>query len=527
MKVLVSDKLAPKGIDILEAADGIDVDVRTDLSPEELLETIAEYDGLAVRSGTQVTAEVIARAAKLKVVGRAGVGVDNVDVPAATARGVVVMNTPEANTITTAEHAFAMMMALARRIPQGNASLKAGRWERSKFMGSELYNKVLGVVGLGRIGRAVAERAKGFQMKVIAEDPFMSQDKAADLGIELVSLDELLARADIITVHAPLLPETKGMIDAAAFEKAKDGVYIINCARGGIVDEAALAAALESGKVGGAALDVFVEEPPTGHPLLKFDNVICTPHLGASTVEAQENVSIAVAEQIRDFLLQGVVTNAINMPSVDRELLPRLMPFIRLSEGLGCILSQLGKGKVQQIEVELGGEIASMPVDPLIVAAVKGLLHSRVKDVNMVNARHVAESRGIKIATRQSHNSLVFASLVTVTLTTDVEQRQARGTIFHDQSPRLVGLCEHEFEAEIGSHMLFIRNDDVPGVIGKVGTILGRNRVNIAGMNLGRNRPAGTAASVYNVDSEIPEVVMAELNALPEIQSADLVVTSI
>ena len=527
MKVLVSDELAEKGIDVFKATPGIEVDVLTDLTPDALLEAIGEYDGLVVRSRTKVTAEVLEKAENLKVVGRAGVGVDNVDVGVATERGIVVMNTPEANTITTAEHTFAMMLALARRIPQASASAKAGMWERGAFVGAELYNKVLGIIGLGRIGRAVAERAKGFGMKVLAQDPFISYVKASEIGVELVDLDELLRRADFVTVHTPFLPETKGLLGEAAFKKIKKGAYVINCARGGIVDEAALASALESGQVAGAALDVFAHEPPGEHPLLQFDNVISTPHLGASTREAQESVSVAIAEQMRDFLLHGVVRNAVNMPSVAKELLPRLMPYLRLAEGLGRILGQLAVGGVTQIDMEFSGEITSLPLEPISVAAIRGVLSSRVKDVNMVNAPTIAMERGIEITEKQSRSAAIFASLVTVTVTTDVQQRQARGTIFHRESPRVVGVDEYEFEAEMGKLMLFVRNDDVPGVVGKVGTILGANQINIAGMNLGRNRPQGTAASVYNLDNEIPARVLEELNAFPCIREAKVVKTSL
>lgn len=526
MRVLVSDQLSPKGIDILKAASEIEVDVNTELTPEGLLDAIGEYDGLVVRSQTKVTAEVLARADKLKVVGRAGVGVDNIDVEAATERGVVVMNTPEANTITTAEHTMAMMLSMARRVPQASMSIRAGEWNRGAFVGAELYNKVLGVIGLGRIGRAVAERAKGFRMKVVGQDPFMSAEKAEELGIELVDLNELLRRADFVTVHAPLNSDTENLLDAAAFEKMKEGVYVLNCARGGIVDEQALAAALESGKVAGAALDVFVTEPPGDHPLLGFDNVICTPHLGASTLEAQENVSTAVAEQVRDFLCHGVVHSAVNMPSVDKELLPRLMPYLRLAGGLGSILGHLAKGGLTQIDVECSGEITSLPVESIVVAAIRGVLASRIEDVNMVNAPHVAADRGIRISEKQSDRARDFASLVTVTVVTETERREARGTIFHRASPRLVGLDEYEFEAEIGRYMLFVRNDDVPGVIGKVGTILGASHINIAGMYLGRNRPHGTAASVYNVDSEIPAPVLDELRQFPYIKGVALVKTA-
>ena len=527
MKVLVSDELAERGISVFRSTPGIEVDVRTDLTPSALLEAIGEYDGLVVRSRTKVTAELLGRASNLRVVGRAGVGVDNVDVDAATERGIVVMNTPEANTITTAEHTFAMMLALARRIPQASVSAKAGRWERDAFLGSELYNKVLGIIGLGRIGMAVAERGKGFGMKVLAQDPFISYVKASEMGVELVELDELLRQADFVTVHTPLLPETEGLLGEAAFAKMKEGAYVINCARGGIVDEGALAAAIESGRIAGAALDVFVHEPPGDHPLLRLDSVITTPHLGASTKEAQESVSVAIAEQMRDFLLHGVVRNAVNMPSVAKELLPRLMPYLRLAEGLGRILGQLVVGGVTQIDMEFSGDITSLPLEPISVAAIRGILSSRVKDVNMVNAPSIAKGRGIEITEKQSKRAAIFASLVTVTVTTDVQQRQARGTIFHRESPRLVGVDEHEFEAEMGEFMLFVLNDDVPGVIGKVGTILGANQINIAGMSLGRNRPQGTAASVYNVDSEIPAPVLDELNAFPYIREAKLVKTSI
>ena len=397
-KVLVSDALAPQGLAVLEQAPGLEVVNAPGLSPGELAEAIADVEGLVIRSGTKVTKDVLEAAKNLRVIGRAGIGVDNVDVPAATARGIVVLNTPEGNNVTTAEHAIALLVALARHIPQATASMKAGKWEKKQFQGMELFNRTLGLIGLGNIGRIVADRARGLGMRVIAADPHIAPDVAQKLDIELVSMEELISRADVMTVHVPRIPETTGLLGAQAFAACKPGVLVINAARGGIVDEAALLDALESGQVGGAALDVFVEEPPApDHPLLSHPRVICTPHLGASTEQAQVNVSIAVAEQVRDYLIDGVIRNAVNVPSVSPELLEQIRPYLQLGEKLGRFQGQLCPGAIEEIEVEYAGEVAELRVAPITITVLKGLLESVSDRVNMVNAPVIAQERGIRV----------------------------------------------------------------------------------------------------------------------------------
>ncbi len=527
-RVLVSDKLAPNGLQVLEdAARGgkLSFDSKPGLSAEELLSAIPQYDALIIRSGTTVTAEVIAAADKLRVVGRAGIGVDNVDVAAATRRGVTVMNTPGGNNVTTAEHAVSMMLSLARSIPQATASMRAGKWEKSKFTGSEILNKVIGVVGIGNIGRLVAERARGLKMKVIAHDPFISNDRAAELGVELVSLDELLTRSDFVSLHIPRTPDTHDFIGAAELAKMKQGARLINCARGGIVNEEALAEALKSGHLAGAALDVFEEEPPPAdHPLLALDNVICTPHLGAATTEAQDNVAVAVAEQVVDLLLNDVTSNAVNVPSVSAEALEVLRPYLVLGEKLGRLQAQLMQGAPAEVVIEYGGEVATVDVQPVTVAVLRGMLDRLLEadTVNFVNARELARERGIKITESKTAQTRGYVNQVKVRVRTSEGESEVAAAVFGREVVRLVKLNQFHLEAVPEGHILMLQNRDVPGVVGAVGTLLGQAKVNIAGLELGREAIGGVALSLFHVDEVVPESVLESLRALPEILSASL-----
>jgi D-3-phosphoglycerate dehydrogenase len=522
-KVLVSDSLAPQGIEILERAEGIEVVDKPGLSPGDLLVAIKDADALIIRSGTQVTAEVIDAADRLQVIGRAGIGVDNVDVAAATARGIVVMNTPGGNTVTTAEHALALLISLARHIPQATASMKAGRWDKKSFVGLELFNRTLGVIGLGNIGRIVAERARGIGMKVIAYDPFLSEEAAAKLEVELVSVDGLLERADAITVHVPRTKDTIGLLGREAFGKVKKGVLVVNAARGGIVDEAALLEALDDGTVAGAALDVFEQEPvPADHPLVAHERVICTPHLGASTEQAQVNVSIAVAEQVRDLLVSGVVNNALNVPSISREHAARIRPYLALAEKLGRFQGQLCRGSIEQIEIEYTGEAAELTVAPITVAVLKGLLESVSEQVNMVNAPVIAQEHGIRVIESKATRTSDFASAIG-TRVTGCANRLIVGAIFHDDQPRIVRVDDFMLEAIPEGPTLLILNHDQPGVVGTVGTLLGEAGVNISRMQLALHKERGEAAMIVNVDSLPDASVIEHLLALEHVKSADLV----
>jgi len=523
-KVLVSDKLAPEGLEVFRQARGIEVIEKAGASPDELLQLIGDVDGLAIRSGTKVTADVIARADKLRVIGRAGIGVDNVDVKAATARGIAVLNTPEGNNVTTAEHAIAHMLSLARHIPQATASMKAGKWEKKKFQGMELFNRTLAVVGLGNIGRNVAIRGRAFGMKVIAFDPYATQESAAKLDVELLAdFDEVMRRADIITVHVPKIKDTTGLLNAAAFAKAEPGLLVINAARGGIVDEADLLEALNSGQVGGAALDVFVEEPPPAdHPLIAHPNVICTPHLGASTEQAQVNVSVAVAEQIRDYLLDNVVRNAINVPSISPELIAEVGPYLQLAEKLGSFLGQTCPGAIEQVEVEYEGEVAEMHVAPITIAVLMGMLESVREGVNMVNAPTIAQELGIKVIESKVRRSEDFASSVSVHMKGCVD-RVIEGAIFHGGQPRIVRIDDYMLEAVPEGPTLFLQNRDEAGVVGAVGTILGEGKINIARMQLALATERQEAAMLVNVDSVPSDEIMERLRANPHMISAQLV----
>ena len=479
---------------------------------------IGGYDGLAIRSSTTVTQEILDAATNLKVIGRAGIGVDNVDIPAATARGVVVMNTPFGNSVTTAEHAISMMMALARQIPQANESTHAGKWEKSKFMGVELFNKTLGVIGCGNIGSIAASRGLGLKMKVIGFDPFLTEERATELGIEKVELDELYARADFITLHVPKTDKTANMINAEAISKMKDGVRIINCARGGLVVEDDLKVALDSGKVAGAALDVFEVEPAKENQLFGHPNVICTPHLGASTTEAQVNVALQVAEQMADYLLSGAVTNALNMPSISAEDAPKLKPYMELAGQLGSFSGQLTEHAIKSINIIYDGSVAVINSKPLTSIIVASVLKELTESVNMVNAMDVAKSRGISISETRNETSNYWRSAITVTLETEERTRSVTGSLFTGKAPRVVRVEDVYIEAALQGNMLFMRNDDLPGMIGSVGKILGDAGVNIADFRLGRKPEEKTALSLVSIDDELSSDVMDQLGALPQIK---------
>jgi D-3-phosphoglycerate dehydrogenase len=522
-KVLISDKLSPAAVEIFRAR-GIEADVRTGLSPAELRAIIAPYDGLAVRSSTKVTRELLEAAPRLKVVGRAGIGVDNVDVKSATARGVVVMNTPQGNAITTAEHAIALMFALARQIPEASQSTKAGKWEKNRFMGVELYAKTLGLIGCGNIGSIVADRAAGLKMKVIAYDPFLTEARAVELGVEKVSLDELLARADFISLHAPLTEETRNILSREALARTKRGVRIINCARGGLIDEAALYDLLKSGHIAGAALDVFETEPATESPLFGLENVVCTPHLGASTTEAQENVAIQIAEQMSDFLLTGAVTNAINMPSVSAEEAPRLRPYMTLCERLGSFAGQLTRareGVIRRVRIEYEGHAASLNHRPLTAAALAGLLAPTLAGVNMVNAPHIARERGIEVAETVLDRPSEYQTLVRIVVATDEIERSVAGTLFAGARPRLVEIKGIPVEADFAPRMIYVTNEDRPGFIGRFGSLLAEAGINIATFHLGRAAIGKDAICLVSVDGDVPDSVLAAVRALPLVRQAE------
>lgn len=518
-KVLISDKLSPAAVQIFKDR-GIETDVKTGLAPDELKAIIGQYDGLAIRSNTKVTADILAAAGNLKVVGRAGIGVDNVDVPAATARGIVVMNTPFGNSVTTAEHAVAMMFALARDIPQANASTHAGKWEKTKFMGVELTGKTLGIIGCGNIGAIVADRALGLRMKVVAYDPFLSAERAKDLTIEKVDLDTLFARADFITLHTPLTEATKNVINAAAIEKMKKGVRIINCARGGLVVEEDLKAAIESGQVAGAALDVFKTEPAKENILFGNDKVVCTPHLGASTSEAQENVALQVAEQMADYLLNGAVVNALNMPSVSAEDAPKLRPYMKLAGQLGGFAGQLTEHALQSVSIEYVGGVAGLNTKPLTAIILEGLLKPMVESVNMVNAPVIAKERNIDVSETKNAREGDYHTLIRVTVTTEVRSRSVAGTLFGGDKPRVVEIKGIPIEAELGPHVLYVTNQDKPGFIGALGSLLGKHGVNIATFHLGRAQAGGDAILLTQVDQPLTEAIIEEVRSLPQVVQA-------
>ena len=517
--VLIADDLSPRAKDIFDSR-GIDADVPVGMTREELVACIHAYDGLAVRSATKVTSDVLADAPRLKVVGRAGIGVDNIDVAAATKRGVVVMNTPFGNSITTAEHAVAMMMALARQLTAADRSTKSGKWEKTRFMGVELTGKTLGIIGCGNVGSIVAERAHGLRMKVIAYDPFLSEDRAQHIGVEKVELAQLLGRADVISLHTPLTEQTRNIIDAAALAQTKPGVRIVNCARGGLMVEADLCAALETGQVAGAAVDVFEQEPARENPLFAFDNVVCTPHLGASTVEAQVNVAIQVAEQMSDFLLDGAVVNALNMPSVSAEEAPKLRPYMRLAEQLGSFAGQLTESALKAVTIEYEGHAAELNVGPISAAALQGLLSPLLEAVNMVSAPVVASERGIEISEVKHARSGNYQTLVRLTVTTEKQTRSVAGTLFGGDKPRIVCVKDVPLEAELGPHMLYVTNNDRPGLIGRLGTVLGEAGLNISTFNLGRRAAGDDAIALVGIDQEVPPQVLARVASLPNVVQA-------
>ncbi|MBF0329082.1 MAG: phosphoglycerate dehydrogenase [Nitrospirae bacterium] len=517
MKVLVSDNISPKGIEILRSA-GLSVDVKTGLKPDELKAIIGEYHALVVRSATKATADIIEAAKNLKVIGRAGSGLDNVDKTAASKHGIVVMNTPGGNTITTAEHTIAMIFSIARKIPQANSSMAAGQWEKKKFMGSELFNKTLGVIGLGNIGTEVAKRAQGLGMVVIAYDPFLSEEKAKSLGVEKMEIPELIKRADFITVHTPLTNETKNVINKKSISTMKDGVYIINCARGGIINEKELYEALESGKVAGAALDVFEKEPPENNPLVGHERVVCTPHLGASTQEAQENVAIAVSEQIVDYLVHGTIRNAVNFPSIPADQVVALKPYISLAEKIGGFASQIAEGAITEITLEYRGDVSNLNIAPMTIAAVKGLLSPiLLETVNFVNASVIAQERGIEVKETKSSDAGDYHNIITMKVKSKKKETVVSGTLFSKKDPRIVKINDFTVEIVPEGQMLVIYNNDKPGVIGNTGMTLGKNNINIARMHFGRKNAGGMAISVVNIDSPVTEKVLEEIKALPNI----------
>ncbi len=518
-KVLISDKLSPAAVQIFKDR-GLEVDVKTGMSPDELKAVIGQYDGLAIRSASKVSADVLKAATNLKVVGRAGIGVDNVDVPAATARGIVVMNTPFGNSITTAEHALALIFALARDIPQANASTHAGKWEKTRFMGVELTGKTLGVVGCGNIGSIVAERALGLKMRVVAFDPYLSHDRARDLGVEKVELEDLFKRADIITLHTPLTESTRNIIDAKAMAKMKKGVRIVNCARGGLVDEAALKAALESGQVAGAALDVFAVEPAKDNALFGMEKVIVTPHLGASTTEAQENVALQVAEQMSDYLLTGAVTNAINMPSVTAEEAPKLKPYTQLAEQIGSFAGQLTTMGIKKVTIAFEGDVAKLNTRPLTQLVLMGLFKPQLESVNMVNAPVLAKERGIEVTEIKKEDCGDYHTLIRLSVTTEERERSVSGTLFAGTKPRIVEIKGIAIEAEVGPHMLYVTNQDKPGFIGHLGAVLGEAGVNIATFHLGRNQAGGDAIALIQTDQAVSAEVVDKVCNIPLVVQA-------
>ena len=520
-KVLISDALSSAALQIFKDR-GIDVDFQPALGKdkEKLAAVIGKFDGLAIRSATKVTAKILEHANSLKVIGRAGIGVDNVDIPAATARGIIVMNTPFGNSITTAEHTISLMLALARQIPEADASTRAGKWEKNRFMGVEIFGKTLGIIGCGNIGSIVADRALGLKMKVVAYDPFLSQERANDLGVEKVGLDELFKRADFITLHTPLTDKTRNIIDAAAIKALKKGVRIINCARGGLVEEAALYEALKDGRVAGAAFDVFVSEPATENPLFGLPNVVCTPHLGASTSEAQENVALQVAEQMSDYLLRGAISNAINFPSISAEEAPKLKPFVALAEKLGSFAGQLTETGIMKVQLAYEGAVAQMNTKALTSAAVAGLLRPMLGDVNVVSAPVVAKERGIVVEEVTREMPEDYESLITVTVTTERQSRHVSGTVFADGRPRIVNIKGIRMDAEFGPSMIYITNLDKPGFIGKFSSTLGEAGINIATFHVGRDAPGGNAVALIEIDGELPASVLAKVRALPQVQQA-------
>ena len=520
-RVLISDSLSPTAVDIFKAR-GVDVTFEPGLGKdkEKLLSMIGDYDGLAIRSATKATEKLIAAADNLKVIGRAGIGVDNVDIPAATSRGIIVMNTPFGNSITTAEHAVSMMLACARQIPAADTSTQAGKWEKSKFMGVEVTGKTLGLIGCGNIGSIVADRAIGLKMRVIAYDPFLTEERAIELGVDKVELDELLARADFITLHVPKTDKTANILSADAINSMKKGVRIINCARGGLVDEAALRAALDSGHVAGAAFDVFSEEPATDNVLFGAPNLICTPHLGAATTEAQENVALQVAEQMADYLTTGAVTNALNSPSISAEEAPRLAPYVKLAELLGSFAGQLTETAIEGIDIDYAGDIAELNTQALSSAALAGVLRPLLSTVNVVSAPAMAKERGIALAETKRGQEGAYETYMRLTVKTERQTRSVAGTVFADGKPRLIQIKGIDMEGEFGEHMLYVTNNDKPGFIGRLGTLLGSQNINIATFNLGRAAKGDDAIALVQVDEPVSDDVLTKIGDLEGVVQA-------
>src|SRR5271166_1554267 len=520
-KVLISDALSPAAVQIFRDR-GVEVDFQPNLGKDKdkLAEIIGDYDGLAIRSATKATAKIIERATRLKVIGRAGIGVDNVEIPAATAKGIIVMNTPFGNSITTAEHAVTLMLALARQIPSADASTQAGKWEKNRFMGVEITGKVMGVIGCGTIGSIVAARALGLHMHVIAYDPFLSPERAQDIGVECVELDDLLARADVITLHTPMTPQTKNILSAENLAKTKRGVRIINCARGGLVDEQALRALLDSGHVAGAAFDVFVKEPATENPLFGHPNVVCTPHLGASTNEAQENVALQIAEQMSDYLTRGAISNAVNFPSITAEEAPKLTPFITLADYLGAFSGQVVNSGIKKVTIIYEGAVAELKTKALTASVVAGFLRPLLADISVVSAPAVAKERGIVIdeVTRAGEGD--YESLVTLVVQTETRERRIAGTVFHGGKPRIISINDIDVDAVVAPTMIYVSNEDKPGFIGRFTGLLGAAGINIATFALGRDRQGGSAVALVAVDGEVPEKALGEIKTLPGVKEA-------
>ena len=520
-RVLISDALSPAAVAIFKER-GVEVDFQPDLGKDKdkLAAIIGDYDGLAIRSATKVTAKILEHATRLKVIGRAGIGVDNVDIPAATQKGVIVMNTPFGNSITTAEHAIAMMFALARQIPSADTSTQAGKWEKNRFMGVEITAKTLGIIGCGNIGAIVADRAIGLHMRVIAFDPFLSPERALDLGVEKVEIEELLARADIITLHTPLTAQTKNILSADSLARTKKGVRIINCARGGLVDEHALRALLDTGHIAGAAFDVFAEEPATANILFGHPNVDCTPHLGAATTEAQENVALQVAEQMSDYLMRGAISNAVNFPSITAEEAPKLRPFIALAEKLGSFAGQLTDSGLKEIRITYQGAVASLKIKALTASAIAGVLRPALQDVNVVSAPVVAKERGIVIEETVREEEGDYESLITLEVVTDELSRSVSGTVFHDGKPRIVDIKGIKVDAEFGPSMIYVTNEDKPGFIGRFASLLGNAGVNIATFALGRDAEGGSAIALVEIDGAAPSHILQGVQRLPGVKQA-------
>ena len=520
-RVLISDALSPAAVQIFKDR-GIDVTFDPNLGKDKdkLAAMIGDYDGLAIRSASKATAKLLESATKLKVIGRAGIGVDNVDIPAATAKGIIVMNTPFGNSITTAEHAISMMMALARQIPEADVSTQAGKWEKNRFMGVEITGKTLGVIGCGNIGSIAADRAIGLKMRVIAYDPFLTPERAMKIGVEKVELDALLARADFITLHVPMTEKTRNILSREALAKTKKGVRIINCARGGLVDEEALADALKAGHVAGAAFDVFAEEPASTNVLFGLPNVICTPHLGASTNEAQENVALQVAEQMADYLLRGAITNAVNFPSISAEEAPRVKPFVALAEKLGSFLGQLTESAVTGIRVIYEGKVAELNTKPMTAAAIAGALRPFMPDINMVNAAAIAKDKGIKVEETTRDAAEDGESRIKIFVDAEDMSRHAAGTVLSDGVPRITEIRDIKVDAAFAPHMIYVRNADKPGFIGAFGSLMGDAGVNIATFNLGRDRPGGDAICYVAVDEPVGDALIAKIEAIPQVKRA-------